>query len=166
MRVGAQDGESIFRRVAVGCDHGGYSLKETVREELELLGVEVTDFGTDSEESVDYPRFALAVAEAVSRGDCDAGVLLCGTGIGMAIAANKVPGVRAALCGCACTAQLARAHNDANVLTLGARTTGSAMAARAVRVFCTTPFDGGRHARRVRAIEEIESKYDPEGTER
>ena len=163
MKVGAEAGASVFRRVAVGCDHGGVFLKETVIQVLETLGIEVRDFGTDSSESVDYPRFALQVAEAVARGECDAGILLCGTGIGMAIAANKVPGVRAAVCGCQCTAALTRSHNDANVLALGARVTGSALAEDAVRAFCTTAFDGGRHTRRVRAIGEIEEKYSRKG---
>ncbi len=162
----AQAGESVFRRVAVGCDHGGFSLKEMVLQQLQRLGIEVVDFGTDSEESVDYPLFALPVAEAVSRGECDGGILLCGTGIGMAIAANKVPGVRAAVCGCSCTAGLTRSHNDANVLALGARVTGSAPAADAVRAFCTTAFDGGRHIGRLRAIARIEDRYSPNRSER
>ena len=166
MNVGAEAGASVFRRVAVGCDHGGFSVKETVLEVLDQLGIQVLDFGANSEESVDYPSFALPVAEAVSRGECDAGILLCGTGIGMAIAANKVPGVRAAVCGCSCTAALTRSHNDANVLALGARVTGGALVEDAVKAFCTTPFDGGRHRARLRAIAEIEGKYCPGGSER
>ncbi|MBP1633495.1 MAG: ywlF [Acidobacteria bacterium] len=145
-------------RIAIGSDHAGYHLKEAVKRELAARSVEVEDVGTDSEASVDYPDFAAEVAERVASGRSDRGILVCGTGIGMAMAANKVPGIRAASVTDETGARLARAHNDANVLTLGGRVTPPDTAARLVRIFLDTPFDGGRHQRRVDKISALERR--------
>ncbi len=146
-------------KLAIGSDHGGYRLKEEIKSELKLRDIESVDFGTDSLESVDYPDFALAVAEAVAAGKFDLGIICCGTGLGVAITANKVPGVRAAVCHEPYSARMAREHNDANVLTLGERVTGPGLALEVVNAFLTTPFAAGRHAKRVAKIGEIEAKY-------
>ena len=135
--------------VAVAADHGGYDLKCTLLPELQALGLGVLDFGTDSREPVDYPDFAEAVARAIEDGRARWGLLLCGTGIGMSMAANRHRGVRAALVHDGLTARLARQHNDANVLALGGRILGPELAKDCLRVFFSTPFEGGRHARRV-----------------
>jgi len=135
--------------IAIAADHAGVSLKEMLKSDLEELGFGVLDLGTDGPESVDYPDFANALAAAVTQGRVARGVLVCGTGIGVSIAANRHPGIRAALCHDAVTARFARQHNDANVLVLGARTTGVEVARDCLRVFLTTAFEGGRHARRV-----------------
>ena len=148
----------VFSTVAIGCDHGGFALKTTVMKQLAQAGVHCKDFGTYSTESVDYPDFAVKVADSVSGGETDAGILICGTGLGMAVAANKVPGIRAVTCSEPYSARMARAHNDANVLTVGARVVGPDVAAEIVRVFCATPFDGGRHARRLQKIREMEPR--------
>lgn len=145
-------------RVGVGCDHGGFDLKQAVLEVLQELKFEVEDFGTHSRESVDYPDFARAVAHAVRDGRCDFGVLICGTGVGISIAANKVPGIRAALCADTFTARMARQHNDANILCLGARTLGPGLAQDIVRAFFSASFEGGRHARRVEKIRALEQE--------
>lgn len=140
-------------RVAIASDHGGWALKGRLLEVMASLpGIEVTDLGTDGPESVDYPDYALPAAEGVAAGRFDRGILICGTGIGMAIAANKVRGVRAALCSDPLTARLSREHNDANVLCLGGRIIGPEMAAEIVRVWLTTPFAGDRHSRRLAKI--------------
>lgn len=140
-------------RVAIASDHGGWALKGRLLEVMVgLPGIEVTDLGTDGPESVDYPDYALPAAEGVAAGRFDRVILICGTGIGMAIAANKVPGVRAALCSDPLTARLSREHNDANVLCLGGRIIGPEMAAEIVRVWLTTPFAGERHSRRLAKI--------------
>ena len=136
-------------RIAVGADHAGYHLKEEVKRLLDALNVPYVDFGTDSEASVDYPDIAVEVARAVASGEFDRGVLVCGTGIGMAMAANKVRGIRAASVGDLQSARLSREHNDANVLALGGRTTRVDRAREIVRTFLTTSFEGGRHQRRV-----------------
>ncbi|MBE3597029.1 MAG: ribose 5-phosphate isomerase B [Hydrogenibacillus sp.] len=149
-------------RVAIGADHGGYALKETIKAFLtETLGHEVIDVGTHSEASVDYPDYAFPVAEMVARGEADRGVLICGTGIGMAIAANKVSGVRAALVHDLFSAKATRAHNDSNVLTMGGRVIGPDVAKEIVRVWLETPFDGGRHARRIDKIAAREARKQP-----
>ncbi|MGE0119636.1 MAG: ribose 5-phosphate isomerase B [Dongiaceae bacterium] len=135
--------------VAIASDHAGVELKSTVKAELEAMGRRVLDLGTQGTESVDYPDFAAAVAEALRDGRATRGVIVCGTGIGISIAANRHRHVRAALCHDATSARLARAHNDANVLALGARLIGSEAAKDCVRTFFATPFEGGRHARRV-----------------
>jgi len=139
-------------RIALGADHAGFALKELIKAHLDARGIAYTDFGTTSTESVDYPDFATIVAQQVAAGRFDRGVLVCGTGIGMAIAANKVPGVRAAPIVDAQSAVLSREHNDANVLALGARITGTEQAARLLDLFIDTPFAGGRHQRRIEKI--------------
>ncbi|MGA2088764.1 MAG: ribose 5-phosphate isomerase B [Stellaceae bacterium] len=135
--------------VAVAADHGGYELKTVLLPELRALGFDVLDLGTNSLESVDYPDFAEKVAQAVETGKARFGLLICGTGIGMSIAANRHRKVRAALCYDVTTARLARQHNDANVMTLGGRMIGSETAKDCLKTFLSTPFEGGRHARRV-----------------
>jgi ribose 5-phosphate isomerase B len=144
--------------VAVGADHAGFALKETVKGWLVARGVRVHDFGTHSGESVDYPDYAAAVARAVASGVAGRGVLVCGTGIGMAIAANKVAGIRAAQCGDVESARLSREHNDANVLTLGARTTPPGTALAILGAWLETEFHGGRHARRIEKVEGLERR--------
>jgi len=135
--------------VAIAADHGGYDLKRLLQPELAAMGFEVLDLGTDGPEAVDYPDVADALARSIEMGKVRRGVLLCGTGIGMAIAANRHPMVRAALCHDGLTARLARQHNDANVLVLGGRLTGPELAKDCLRIFFSTAFDGGRHTRRV-----------------
>jgi ribose 5-phosphate isomerase B len=143
-------------RVALGADHAGVELKDALKPVLESLGVDCEDFGTYGTASVDYPDFAAAVARGVSDGRFDRGILVCGSGIGMAITANKVPGIRAAAIGDTTAARLSREHNDLNVLTLGARATPLPEATEIVRTFLATPFEGGRHERRVRKIMDLE----------
>nr|WP_199262800.1 ribose 5-phosphate isomerase B [Desulfobulbus oligotrophicus] len=135
--------------VAIGCDHGGFSLKQDIVATLESLGHEVVDVGSYSEESVDYPHYAATVCKAILAGDAHRGILICGTGIGMSIAANRYPHIRAALCHEAFTARMSREHNDANVLCLGARVLGVSIAVDIVRTWLATPFAGGRHLRRI-----------------
>ncbi len=148
------------RRIALGADHGGFEMKEEVKRLLQTLeGVEVVDLGTFSRETVDYPDFAHAVAEAVSSGRADFGIIVDGAGIGSAMVANKVPGVRAAMCYDAASAHNAREHNFANVLTLGGRMIDAARMREIVAAFLETPTGGERHAARVRKIMDIERKY-------
>lgn len=135
--------------IAIAGDHAGVAMKNVLKKELEDLGFDVLDLGTNGPESVDYPDFADALASAMHDGKAKRGVLVCGTGIGVSIAANRHRDVRAALCHDAVTARLSRQHNDANVLVLGARTTGEEVAKDCVKVFMNTEFEGGRHARRV-----------------
>ena len=142
--------------VALGADHAGWELKEALKAWLMDAGCQVLDFGTHGPDSVDYPDYALQVAEAVTVGKVERGVLVCGTGIGMTIAANKVPGIRAALCGDVFTARMSREHNDANVLTLAGRLTGRETGLEILRAWLDTEFAGGRHARRVDKIGEME----------
>ena len=142
--------------IALGCDHGGYTLMREIKTLLDEKGLSYRDFGTDSETSVDYPDFAKPVAQAVADGQCERGILVCGTGIGMSMAANKVSGIRAALCGDCFSAEMTRCHNDANILCLGARTTGAGLALKIAEIFLETPFEGGRHALRVEKIMEME----------
>jgi ribose 5-phosphate isomerase B len=141
-------------RIAIGSDHAGYRYKERIRRRLVEAGHEVRDFGTDSEESVDYPRFIRPVAEAVAAGEAERGIVLGGSGNGEAIAANRVRGVRCALAWNEESARLGRAHNDANVLSLGERMLSWEAVERIVDLFLTTPFDGGRHEKRVRMLDE------------
>ena len=143
-------------RIALASDHAGYTEKERLKKVLFDLGVEFDDLGTNSEESVDYPDFARKVAEQVAQGQVEQGVLVCGSGTGMAITANKVPGVRAAVAWSEETARLARQHNDANVLAIGARTTPEGDIPKIVRAWFSTAFEGGRHAARVEKISEVE----------
>jgi ribose 5-phosphate isomerase B len=145
-------------KLAIGSDHAGLVLKRGVRRALDERQLAVEDFGTHTEDSVDYPDFAARVAQAVSRGDCALGVLVCGTGIGMSIAANKVRGVRAAVCTTEFEARMARAHNDANVLCLGSRVVGAGLAAQIVEAFLDQRFEGGRHERRLQKIRDAEIK--------
>jgi RpiB/LacA/LacB family sugar-phosphate isomerase len=148
-------------KIALASDHAGYTEKERLKPLLRELGLEVEDLGTVSEDSVDYPDYALKVAEHVARGEVEQGVLVCGSGTGMAIAANKVPGVRAAVAWSEETARLARQHNDANVLALGARTTPEGEIPKIVRAWFETNFEGGRHAGRVEKIRQLEESQSP-----
>ena len=147
-------------KIAIGSDHRGFEAKRRVVPLLQQLGHEVLDVGTDSRESVDYPDFALQVASAVGEGRVERGVLICGTGIGMCIAANKVRGVRAAPCHDSITAEMSRRHNDANVLCLSADLLGAELLDRMVRIWLETDFEGGRHARRVDKIARYEARTD------
>jgi len=144
-------------RIAIGSDHRGFALKEALKEILGELGHEWVDFGCEGEEPVDYPDIARPLGEAVAAGEYERGILICGNGVGMSIAANKVKGVRAALCQNSFTARLARRHNDVNVLCLGAWCIGRGLAEEIVRVFLSEDFEGGRHARRLEKIRAMES---------
>jgi ribose 5-phosphate isomerase B len=144
-------------KIAIGSDHRGYKAKRRILPVLHQLGHEVFDAGTASDDSVDYPDFAFPVATAVGEGRAERGILICGTGIGMCIAANKVPGVRAAPCHDAITAEMSRRHNDANVLCLSADLLGEDLIERMVRTWLETPFESGRHARRVDKITRFEA---------
>jgi ribose 5-phosphate isomerase B len=148
----------VMAVIALGADHAGLPLKEVVKAWLSGRGHEVLDVGTHTADSVDYPDYAALVADALLEGTAQRGILVCGTGIGMAIAANKVPGVRAASCADTYTARMAREHNDTNVLALGARITGNEDAIEIVRVWLETAFAGARHARRVEKLAAIERK--------
>jgi ribose 5-phosphate isomerase B len=142
-----------FKSIAIAADHAGFDLKAKLVEELKSAGYAVLDLGTsDATTSVDYPDFGKALAEAVTSGKADAGVVVCGTGIGISIAANRHPGIRAALCHDTTSARLSREHNDANVLALGARVTGEQVAKDCLHTFLSTEFAGDRHARRVQKL--------------
>lgn len=143
-------------KIAIGADHAGFELKNHLGDLLRQSGHEVCDFGTNSAESADYPDYALRVADAVSSGTAERGVLICGSGVGMSIAANKVRGVRAALGVSLEEVRLTRAHNNLNILTLGARFTDPALARELLQAFLDTPFEGGRHERRVAKISQME----------
>lgn len=143
-------------KIAIGCDHRGYPLKKALVQEIEDLGHEIKDFGSFDETQVDYPDYALAVSRAVARGDCYCGILICGTGIGMSVAANKIKGIRAARCQDCFSAKMARQHNDANVLCLGAMVIGPGLAREVVRAYLEAKFEGGRHAKRIEKISAIE----------
>jgi ribose 5-phosphate isomerase B len=140
-------------KIAIGSDHAGFAYKEKIKKYLSELGHEVKDFGTDSEEACDYPLFIRPTAEAVARGEAERGIVLGGSGNGEAMVANRVPGIRCALCWNAESARLARAHNNANMISLGQRMVTEAAALEIVRVWLETPFDGGRHERRIRMID-------------
>lgn len=144
--------------IAIGSDHAGVELKEEIKSLLKEAGFKCKDFGTIGPGSVDYPDFGELVSIAVSSGEADMGILICGTGIGMSIVANKFPGVRAALCGEPFSAKMSRLHNDANILVIGGRVTGKALAREIAKVWLETPFEGGRHSDRLRKIELIEEK--------
>ena len=140
--------------LALGCDHGGYPLMKEVIDYLEKNGIEYKNFGTYSEASVDYPEYGKAVAKAVAAGECEKGILICGTGIGISITANKVKGIRCALCGDVFSAKATREHNDANILAMGARVTGAGLALEIVKAFLETPFSNDeRHIRRIKSAE-------------
>ena len=143
--------------LALGCDQGGYALKLEVIKYLEENGIEYKDCGTYSEDAVDYPIYARKVVKEILSGNCDKGILICGTGIGISIVANRYKGIRAALCGDCFSAEVTRQHNDANILAMGARVVGPGLAVKIVDTFLNTPFSGAeRHARRVRMIDEEE----------
>ena len=142
--------------IAIGSDHGGYALKEHIKAYLTSKGITCLDVGCNSPESCDYPIFGKAVGEAVASGKCEKGIVICTTGIGISISANKVKGVRAALCADSFTAEMTRRHNDSNVLALGAGVVGVNLADRIVDVFLSTEFEGGRHERRVNLMMDIE----------
>ena len=143
-------------KIAIGCDHGGYLLKQDILIWLEENDYDFEDFGCYNTESVDYPVYAEKVARAVASGECEKGIVICTTGIGVSMAANKVKGIRCALCGDSYSAEMTRRHNDANVLAMGAGIIGPNMAKKITEVFLTTAFEGGRHARRVGLIEDME----------
>lgn len=145
-------------KIAIGSDHAGFEAKEKAKSELAAMGVEVFDKGSHSLDSVDYPDFGAAVARAVVSGEVERGVLVCGSGIGISIAANKIPGARAALCWNEETARLAREHNDANVLCFGSRFIEPEQAARMVRIFLETDFAGGRHTQRVEKLSALDKR--------
>ncbi len=142
--------------VALASDHVGLPLKQAIMAHLDERGISYRDFGTDSEERCDYPQFALPAAKAVAAGEYTCGILCCGTGVGMSIAANKVKGVRCVVCSDGYSAALSRAHNDTNMLALGSRVVGAGLAVQIVDWFLDTPYEGGRHARRLEQIREIE----------
>lgn len=144
--------------IAIGCDHGGFELKCAVIEHLTKKGIEVKDFGCNSTSSVDYPDYAYPVAKAVASGECEKGILICGTGIGMSIAANKVKGIRCALCSDTFSAHATREHNDSNVLAMGARVIGMNLALDIVDTWLGAEFMGDRHALRIQKITDIENK--------
>ena len=146
-------------KIAIGCDHGGIVLKPAVIKALTELGAEVVDLGTYDESSVDYPVYGLKVAEAVASGDCDAGVLMCGTGIGISISANKVKGIRAAVVTNTFMAEMTKRHNNANIIALGGRVVTPDEARDIVRAWYTVEYEGGRHQRRLDMIADIEAKY-------
>lgn len=141
-------------KLALGCDHGGLEIKNAIIEDLKNKGIEYVDFGTTTTESVDYPVYAKKVCAAVQSGDCTLGILCCGTGIGMSITANKQKGIRASVLSDAFCAEMTRRHNNANVLCLGGRVIDCAKAVELANIFINTPFDGGRHEKRVAMIEE------------
>ena len=146
-------------KIAIGCDHGGLVLKPTVLDVLKAKNIEVIDFGTNSEESVDYPDFGLAVAEAVSSGTADAGILMCGTGIGISIAANKVKGIRCAHITDVFSAKATKEHNNANIIAMGGRITSPALCKEMVETWLDAVYQGGRHQNRIDKISKIEEKY-------
>ena len=151
-------------KLAIGADHGGVELKQEILKFLQSVkNIEVTDYGTVTKDSVDYPDYGRKVSEAVARGTSDRGILICGTGIGMSIVANRYPGVRAALCHDNFTARMSRLHNDANVLVMGERVIGRGVALDIVKVWLETEFEGSRHQRRLDKIREIEQSIGPAG---
>jgi len=145
-------------KVAIAADHGGFKLKEEIKALLTSMNIEFQDFGCECEQSVDYPDYALPVAEKVAAGEFDRGILVCGTGIGMSIAANKIPGIRCALVHDTFSARATREHNDSNVLAMGERVIGPGLALDIVKIWLETEFQGGRHERRVEKVKEIETK--------
>ena len=143
-------------KIIIGSDHGGFDLKEIIREYILKKGIEVQDVGVFSTESVDYPDYAKKVGEAVVKGEAEFGILVCGTGIGMSIAANKINGIRCSLCNDVYTAKMARGHNDANVLAIGGRVVGKGVALMIIDTFLNSNFEGGRHNTRINKIKSIE----------
>ena len=143
-------------KIALGCDHGGYAMKEDIKKQLEGLGHEVKDCGTYSTESCHYPEFAAAAARSVASGECEKGIVICTTGIGVSIVANKIRGIRCALCGDVLTAEMTRRHNNSNMLAMGAGIIGKNLALKIVSVWLNTEYEGGRHDRRLEMIAELE----------
>ena len=143
--------------IALGADHGGYELKESIKKHLDEKGVEYKDYGSYTGEAIDYPIIAKQVADAIVSGECERGILCCGTGIGMSMAANKIKGIRAACCSDYFSAKFTRLHNDANALCIGARVIGSCLALDIVDAFLGAEYEGGRHAIRVKMMEDIEN---------
>ncbi|MCQ4923169.1 ribose 5-phosphate isomerase B [Tissierella carlieri] len=143
-------------KIGIGSDHGGFELKEYIKEYLDREGISYIDYGTNSIESVDYPDYGKKVSEAVVSKEVDKAVVICGTGIGISIACNKVKGIRCALCGDTYSARMSREHNDANILALGGRVIGRDLALEIVSIWLKTKFEGGRHEKRVEKISEIE----------
>lgn len=143
--------------IAIACDHAGPALKEEIKALLADMGYDCRDFGTNTGDSVDYPVYAARAAQAVASGECEKGIVICGTGIGVSMAANKVKGIRCALCSEPLSAQFTRRHNNANMLAMGARIIGSELAKEIVRAFLTTEFEGGRHQRRVDMLAALEN---------
>jgi len=141
--------------IAIGCDHAGFELKEEIRKYLESKNIEYKDYGCFSTESVDYPEYGVKVAKAVASGECEKGLLFCGTGVGISISANKVKGIRAVVCSEPYSAKLSRMHNDTNILALGARVVGVELAKMIVDIWLNTPFEGERHLRRIKMIDEL-----------
>jgi len=152
-----------MEKIAIGSDHAGFGLKEDVLGLLKGHDIDIVDCGTNSVESVDYPDFGARVSELVSSGEVDRGILICGTGLGMSMVANKYPKVRAALCNDLFSAKMSRLHNDANILVLGGRVIGKDLAAEIVKVWLTTPFEGERHLKRLQKIKNIEEKLNTHG---
>ena len=142
-------------KIGIGSDHGGYELKESIKEYLTEEGIQFVDYGTNSLESVDYPDYGRAVAEAVINKEVDKGILICGTGIGISITANRIKGIRCALCTDSYSAKMSRMHNNANILALGGRVLGVGLALDIVKTFLDTEFEGGRHERRINKIDDI-----------
>ena len=164
MTLETRTSEALFTKdggvvlmIALACDHGGFDLMCGVKSHLDSKGLQYKDFGTYSAESCDYPEFGVRAARSVASGECGIGILICGTGIGMSIAANKIPGIRAAVCFDTFTAEMARLHNNSNVLALGARTTDPDMALEIIDIFLNTGFEGGgRHSRRVQMLNDLD----------
>jgi ribose 5-phosphate isomerase B len=152
-----------MEKIAIGSDHAGFGLKEDVLGLLKGQNIDIVDCGTNSTDSVDYPDFGARVSELVSSGEVDRGILICGTGLGMSMVANKYPKVRAALCNDLFSAKMSRLHNDANILVLGGRVIGKDLAAEIVKVWLTTPFEGQRHLKRLQKIKNIEEKLNTHG---
>ncbi|MBQ3259090.1 MAG: ribose 5-phosphate isomerase B [Clostridia bacterium] len=148
--------------IALACDHSALEMKKEIKSLLDEMGETYRDFGTDTAESCDYPVFGARAAKAVASGECEKGIVICGTGIGISLAANKVKGIRCALCSEPYSAELTRRHNDANMLALGARVIGPELAKMIVKTFLSTPFEGGRHQRRIDLIHAIEEGNDIE----
>lgn len=142
--------------IAIACDHAGLELKEEIIKHLNQKNIQVKDFGTYDTSSCDYPDFAYPAAKSVADGECEKGILICGTGVGMSMCANKVKGVRCALCGDCFSAQATRQHNDANMLAMGARVVGAGLALKILDIFLETPYEGGRHQRRIDKMSQIE----------
>ena len=146
-----------MKKIAIACDHGGYELKKDIIKHLEARGFEICDFGCDSTQSVDYPDYALPASLAVAKGECELGILICGTGIGMSLCANKVKGIRAACCSDTFSARMTRMHNNSNILCFGARVVGLGLATDMVDLFLDTEFEGERHNQRIAKMMAIEN---------